>query len=149
MIPKKILCLLIFLVCIFNITFGQDNYSGKKLTTEEYLKLASKYEKEGDIKEATRYINTIGIIAWEEKDYSNAIDFFNRSIALNELIDNKGGISKLHSNLGMIYSDIEDYEKSLDYFQQALDYRLEFGERTEIISTYINKAVVLNSLEQY
>lgn len=149
MIPKKIICIYIFLVCFYGITFGQANYSGKNLTTEECLRLASKYEKEGDIKEATRYINTIGITSWENKEYSDAIDFFNRSIALNELIDNKGGISKLHSNLGMIYSDIREYEKSLEYFQLSLDYRLIDGESPEIISTYINKSVVLNNLEKY
>ncbi len=126
---------------------AQENMSNSAI--EKALSMASKYEAEGDFKEATRYINEAGITAWENKDYLNAIDYFNRSIELNSKINNESGISKLQSNLGMIYTDMRQYKNSLNYFQLALDYRLVYGQRTEIISTYINVAVVLNNLKRY
>jgi len=127
----------------------KEDDSAAKITIENALDLASRYEVEGNYKEATRYINEAGMIAWESKDYLNAIKYFNRSIEINRKINNESGISKLHSNLGMIYTDMAQYENSLNHFQLALDYRLKHGQRTEIISTYINKAVVLNNLKRY
>lgn len=141
---------LTFLLLVSSLSVvSQSNYSSKNLSIEECLQIAEKHEKEGDIKEATRYINTASITAWENKDYPKAIDFFNRSIELNKKINNDSGIAKIQSNLGMIYSDMREYEQSLKYFQSALDYRLEYGEKSEIISTYINKSVVLNNLKRF
>ena len=145
----QIYCLLLLIFGSSHFIVAQTNYSTKNISIEKCLELASKYETEGDIKEATRYMNTAGITSWENKDYPKSIEYFNKSIELNRLINNKSGIAKIQSNLGMIYSDMGEYEASLNFFQTALDYRLANGERSEIISTYINKSVVLNNLKQY
>jgi|GEM_PF-3561841 len=127
------------------------NAQGKETqpNVKQDLDLAQKFESEGDLKEATRYLNDAAMAVWEAKNYDDAIVYFNRSIELNKRIKNFSGISKLNSNLGMIYSDLAQYDKSLSYFQQSLDYRLREGEKTEIISTYINTGVVLNNLKRY
>jgi signal transduction histidine kinase len=129
--------------------FSQEDYANRKLTVAECLQLVDKNKALNDLKEATRFLNAAAMKVWEDKNYTDAIQYFNQSIELNKQINNVSGVSKIHSNLGMIYSDLKDYQKSLDYFQLSLDYRLNFGEKTEIISTYINKAVVLNKLSRY
>ncbi|MCZ8217688.1 MAG: tetratricopeptide repeat protein, partial [Cyclobacteriaceae bacterium] len=131
------------------IVLAQDTYSGKDLSVAQCLSLAEKNKQAGDIKEATRYINTAAMQVWEDKNYTDAITYFNQSIELNQKINNLSGIAKIHSNLGMIYADLAQYQKSLDYFQLSLDYRLKYGEKSEIISTYINKGVVLNNLKKH
>jgi signal transduction histidine kinase len=139
---------LIALIYPFSIVLGQDD-SSENLSIEQNLALAAKYEATGDFKEATRYMNAAGMKTWDDKNYVEAIKYFNLSINLNRHLSNESGIAKLNSNLGMIYSDIKDFQKSLHYFQLALDYRLAHGEKSEIISTYINQSVVLNSLGRY
>ncbi|MCG8307753.1 MAG: tetratricopeptide repeat-containing sensor histidine kinase [Cytophagales bacterium] len=130
--------------------FGQESEPfARHPSDRELLQLASDLAGEGDIKEATRHINSLGMKAWENKDFVQAIDYFNRSIELNGTIGNESGISKLNSNLGMIYADLREYEKSLSYFDLSLKYRLSANSKNELIATYINKAVVLNNLKRY
>ncbi len=141
---------LTFLFCLAaSLAFGQEDYVSSKLSTEKYLELAATNQQAGDLKEATRYLNSAAMKVWEEKNFTEAIQYFNQSIELNKELNNVSGIAKINSNLGMIYFDLRDFEKSLIYFQLSLDYRLKHGEKTEIISTYINKAVVLNSLNRH
>ncbi len=147
--PRPVMGLIILFSLIGNIAFSQDTYSGKNLTVQQCLEQAEKYKQAGDIKEATRYLNTAAMQVWEDKNYTDAITYFNQSIELNKKISNLSGIAKINSNLGMIYSDLRQHEKSLEYFQLSLDYRLKHGEKSEIISTYINKGVVLNNLKKY
>jgi signal transduction histidine kinase len=118
-------------------------------TVANYLALSEKNREAGDIKEATRYLNEAAIVRWEEKNYSEAIDYFTRSMQLNKQINNESGIDKINSNLGMIYSDMQNFEKSLAYFQQSLDYRKKHDLRFESVSTYVNMSVVLNNLKRY
>jgi signal transduction histidine kinase len=143
----NLLSVWLLLLCPF-VTSAQDVVSTSG-SVEQYLEQAALNKQKGDYKEATRYLNTAAMQRWEEKKYTEAIDLFSQSIELNKLINNASGIAKLHSNLGMIYADLQNYEQSLQYFQQSLDYRLKHGEKTEIISTYINKAVVLNNLKRH
>lgn len=143
---KKCLFLILFLPLH---AWAQNDYPTASLTLKECLEKATQFEKMGDYKEATRYLNTAAIQTWEAKDYLTSITYFNQSIELNKKINNQSGISKINSNLGMIYSDMGDFAKSLSYFQASLDYRLAHGEKTEIISTYINQGVVLNNLKRY
>ncbi len=137
------------LVTLSQPAFSAGDQKEKDLATLQFLELAEKNRLAGDLKEATRFLNSAAMRVWEAKNYTDAITYFNRSIELNQQLRNESGIAKINSNLGMIYSDMREYEKSLHYFQMSLDYRLKEGEKTEIISTYINKAVVLNSLHKY
>jgi signal transduction histidine kinase len=117
-------------------------------TVADYLALSEKNREAGDIKEATRFLNEAAIVRWEEKNYNEAIDYFNRSLQLNKQINNESGIDKINSNLGMIYSDMQNFDKSLAYFQQSLDYRKKHDLRFESVSTYVNMSVVLNNLKK-
>lgn len=137
----------IFLLLSFTV-FAQEGRDAK-LSIEQCLALADKYKEAGDQKEATRYLNTAAIVFWENKNYSDAIKYFNESIELNNQINNASGVSKIHSNLGMIYSDMGQYETSLEYFNKSLEYRKKYGDKTEKISTLINISVVLNNLKRY
>jgi signal transduction histidine kinase len=146
---KSVIGLILLLTLIGSPALSQDTYSGKNISVEQCLSLAEKNKQAGDIKEATRYINTAAMQVWEDKNYADAITYFNQSIELNQTINNASGIAKINSNLGMIYSDLAQFEKSLAYFQRSLDYRLKHGDKSEIISTYINKGVVLNNLKKH
>jgi len=146
---KPLLATAVLLCLSTACAYCQDHYTGKNLTVAQCVTEAERYRQRGDLKEATRYLNTAAMQVWENRRYQDAINYFQQSIQLNEQLRNESGIAKLHSNLGMIYADMAEYETSLSYFQRALDYRLKYGEKSEIISTYINKSVVLNNLKRY
>jgi tetratricopeptide (TPR) repeat protein len=138
---------LLYLVFLPFILIAQSGT--KKPTLEDYLRLAEQNKDAGDIKEATRFLNEAATIVWEEKKYDEAVGYFNQSIELNKQINNESGISKIQSNLGMIYADKQQYQASLDWFKKSLVYRETSGTKPEIISCRINIAVVLNNLKQY
>jgi tetratricopeptide (TPR) repeat protein len=140
--------LLLGMLITSTIAFAQ-NGATKAPSVSEYLQLAGQMKEAGDIREATRYLNQAATIEWEKKNYTDAITYFNQSIELNEQINNQSGISKINSNLGMIYADLQQYQKSLEQFRLSLNYREKFGEKAEVISCRINIGVVLNNLKNY
>ena len=124
-------------------------YDGTKLTLEKCLEIAERKEKEGDKKEATRFLNQAASMTWEAKNYSKAIEFYEKSLLLNQDIHNDNAISMINNNLGMIYADERRYEKSLDAFNETLKYRRITHEKLGIISALVNMAVVLNNLNRF
>lgn len=124
-------------------------YNGKPITIQQCLELADRKQQEGDIREATRYLNQAAAIHWEKKEYAPAIQYFEQSIRLNETIGNDNGIAMISNNLGMLYADLQQYEKSLGYFESTLKTRRANKEKIGIISALINISVVLNNLKRY
>jgi signal transduction histidine kinase len=142
-------CLRSGLGLILLLLIGSMAHAQTTPTVEQYLALSEKNKQNGDIKEATRFLNEAAMVRWEEKNYDEAIEYFNKSLTLNKQINNESGIDKINSNLGMIYSDMQNFEKSLIYFQQSLEYRKKKDLRFESVSTYVNLSVVLNNLKQH
>ncbi|GAB4337144.1 MAG: ATP-binding protein [Flammeovirgaceae bacterium] len=135
-------------VPIFSQEILYDN-SGRKLTINDFWAISSQKEKQGDKKEATRYLNAAASYYWEQKNYDSAIWYYNKSISLNEDIGNEAGITGICNNLGMIYADMRQYEKSLSYFEKVLKERKKLKEPVSIIAGLINASVVLNNLKNH
>jgi serine phosphatase RsbU (regulator of sigma subunit) len=123
--------------------------NGKKLTIEDYLALADKKEQEGLPRDASHFLNQAATIHWENKEFTKAIAYFERSLKLNESIGNEQGVSGISSNLGMIYADMQEFEKAAFYFDKVIDFRKKGKDKVSLIACYVNAAVVLNNLKNY
>jgi signal transduction histidine kinase len=146
-------CLL--LLIIFSINFGvysqnvipflkKDSFNiSRSLANAEKCKIS------GDKREESRHYDTVALVHWEHNQFPKAILFYEKSLALNEQLENVSGVSMINSNLAMINADMHNYQKSLDHFQKTLDYRRKVKEKVGIISVLINMSVVLNNLKQY
>ncbi len=134
---------------LFCTTLLAQRVSQNSTTVDHYLRLAKQNQEAGDIKESTRYLNEAATLVWEQKNYPDAIHYFNESIQLNQQINNESGISKIQSNLGMIYSDMQQYDESLTHFQQSLVFREKLQIKPEIISCRVNMSVILNNLKRH
>ena len=141
------------IVCVIGFisvaTQGFSQGTGTSDKVEGFLGAAKKHADNGDWKEASRFMNDAALAVWENKQYPEAIRYFKQSIAFNERIHNTSGIAKIHSNLGMIYADRYQFDSSLYFFNRALEYRKVEGEKSEIVSTHVNIAVVQNNLKQH
>lgn len=121
-------------------------------TDEQIAAFLSKYElflTQGDKKEASRWLNEAATAHWERKEYPKAIEYFNKSLDINEELGNESGVGMINNNLGMIAADLRDFDSSLRYFQKTLHIRRKFGDKVGIQSALINQAVVLNNLKKY
>ncbi len=126
-------------------------YAQKELTakTIEFLELAKQKEVQGDKRQASYYLNEAASQEWERKNYPAAVQFYTRSLTLNEQLNNENGMNGIYNNLGMIYHDMQQYEKALDFFKKNLVGRRAGKDKVSIISSLINISVVHNNLERY
>ncbi len=142
----------ICLILLCTLAFSQTeitNENGQKINVEDYLQRAEQQIQLGDKKEATRYLNDLAATYWENKNYSRAIELYQRSIKLNSEVNNESGISAIYSNLGMIYADQKDYPSSYEYFKKSIELRKKLKEKSLLITTHINISVVLNNLKRF
>jgi tetratricopeptide (TPR) repeat protein len=64
--------------------------------------------------------NIQGVSFYIRRDYSQALDYYQRSLKINEEIDNKKGIGKALSNIGLNYMNEGNFPQALDYYQRSL-----------------------------
>ena len=66
--------------------------------------------------------NQLGIIKAGLGEYSNAIDFYERSIKIEERLTpaNHGNLTESYNNIANVYDNIGDYSRALSYLEKAL-----------------------------
>lgn len=146
----------LFFCCLFSLltffAYGQKDVvdeTGKKMTVDDFLAASEKKKQAGDYKEASRFMNEAATWHWERKEYEKAVQYFEQSIKLNEVIDNQQGIIGIKNNLGMIHADLRQYEKAYQYFALVLEERKKAKEPVSIIASLINISVITNNLQRY
>ncbi|PSB24033.1 tetratricopeptide repeat-containing serine protease family protein [Stenomitos frigidus] len=63
---------------------------------------------------------SIGNAFFRLSSYPQAVDHYQRSLAIAHHIDDFQGQGKILNNLGLVYQNLSDYAKSIEYIQQAL-----------------------------
>lgn len=114
-----------------------------------YNQQFEKFQSQGNVKEASRYLNDIAFLYWNHNMYAKAVEYYEKSLALNNVIDNENGIAMIQNNLGMLYADLQNYDKSLENFSKTLAARRSLKENIGIISALINRSVVYNNLKRF
>lgn len=123
---------------------------GKRLSVATCLEKSKEQEGFGNYRQASWFLNQAAMVRWEEKQYDEAIKYFNKSITLNERVNNDHGVIGIYSNLAMIYTDKEDHQTAYDYFEKTLQGRKKSGsDKVTIISSLINAGISLNNLSQH
>lgn len=143
----------IFLLSVFSQTANCQSdaftYNGKKVSVDDYLKIAKEKEVGGDMKEASRFVNEVATLYWKNENYEKALDYYKQSVKLNESINNQHGVIGIYGNMAMIYADKKDYQNSLDLFEKTLAYKRKGTDKYNLSSVLINTSVVLNNLKRH
>ncbi len=137
---------LFYFIFLINLIAQPSNITAQNV--EKLLEKSNEKKQAGDIKEASRFLNEIATIYWENRNYDEAINYFNRSIELNQNIGNQSGIISIYSNLALINADKNDYAKALQYFEKVYAWRKKNGE-DGIRSSLINMSVASGKLKNY
>ena len=72
-------------------------------------------------------------------NYPKALEFYLRSLKINEETGNKSEISKSLNRLGLIYHSLKENTKALDYFQRSLQLARESGDKIALQDVMINR----------
>ncbi|MDO8999685.1 MAG: tetratricopeptide repeat protein [Bacteroidota bacterium] len=82
--------------------------------------------------------NNIGFMYNNQGDIPNALDYFGKSLKLQEELGYKQGIAELLSNIGVIYYLQNELEKALDFYLKSLKLREEIGDKNAIANSLSN-----------
>lgn len=115
----------------------------------QYDSLYRYHLRGGNLKEAARNLDQNAMLFWVHNSYDKAVEYFNRSLELNQRLGNQNGIAGINSNLAFIYADKADYPRAYDYFEMTLAVRKAKGDILGVISAIVNEAVVLNNMTRY
>ncbi len=107
------------------------------------------YLAQGNLKEAARQLDQNAMLFWVHNSYDKAIEYFKRSLELNERLGNQNGIAGINSNLAFIYADKGDYPNAYQYFEMTLAVRKAKGDMLGVVSALVNESVVLNDMGRY
>lgn len=102
-----------------------------------------------NLKQASYYLNTIARIYWDHNQTQKAIDYYERSLELNQGLGNESGAAMIHGNLGLLYADLRQHQRSFEEWQKVLATRRAFGDKENIIEALLNSSVSLNNLKRY
>lgn len=142
----------IFICCLFYATLHAQVQPLSRNDSAQVLLAEGNFRNElarNNLKQASHYLNTIARIYWDHNQTRKAIEYFERSLELNQGLGNESGAAMIRGNLGLLYADLRDHRRSFEEWQKVLATRRSFGDKENIIEALINSAVSLNSLRRY
>ena len=100
-------------------------------------------------KQASGHLNELAFLYWNHNDFRKAIEFYEKSLKLNNGLGNENGEAMIYSNLGLLYADIKNYEKSYESFQKTLAARRSFDQKEGVVQALLNCSGALNAMKKY
>lgn len=119
-----------------SITLAEKNLSGNP----------SSLEKRTLLKYLAAALNNIGYINQNRGETEVALEYYSRSMKIDEEIGNKDGVAYSLNNFGLIYYDKGDVNKALSYFLRSLKIQEEIGDKEGISLGYNNLAAIYDNL---
>jgi tetratricopeptide (TPR) repeat protein len=83
-------------------------------------------------------LNNIGSVHNAKGDYSQALQYFERSLEIMERIGDLKGIASSLNNIGNLYGNTGEYDKALEYDEKSLEIRERIGDQTGIAGSLNN-----------
>ncbi|MBN1115814.1 MAG: tetratricopeptide repeat protein [Bacteroidales bacterium] len=135
------LLILSFTLACLNL-FSQNDATG-------LLKMVDEYKASGNKLELASTYNKLGTIYWQSGKLDKAVDFYKKSVEINEDLGNNNAIRIICGYLGLIHLEAEKYNDAIVYFKRSLELNKSIGKTNEIISDYYNLASAYQMLRQY
>lgn len=78
-----------------------------------------------------------------------ALNFYQKTLTLYEIAEEKTGISNTLNNIGSIYGKINDWKKALEYYQSSLKIDEELKDTIRMICSYNNIGTLYFKVKDY
>jgi len=144
----KILRIVFIFIFFIELGFAQNLDSTVVNKIEKYKTEVEKYKENKNSIQQANFLNKIAYEFWENEIYDEAINYFAKSLGINQLNKNQNGVKSLYYNIGLIYSDKEDYQLALTNFDKGLAIAQQLKQTQGIYTGLINKAGALKNLNQ-
>jgi len=83
-------------------------------------------------------LNNIGFIYMNHGDISNALDYYSKSLRIQEEIGDRKGLAGSLSNIGSVYNTQGDLSKALEYYGKSLKIMQDLGNKNGVANLLNN-----------
>jgi tetratricopeptide (TPR) repeat protein len=83
-------------------------------------------------------LNNIGYIYSNQGDIPKALEYYGRSLKIEEEIGDKKGMASSFNNIGVIYDNQGDISKALEYYGKSLKIKEEIGDKKGMATSLNN-----------
>lgn len=117
-----------YAVLTMNLGLVYWQWNKSELALEMMMEAMQVFEKKQQYVELGKVYNNIGKIYYQDfNDTTKALEYYERSLAMRELIGNQLGMSVVLANIGNIYRDKLDLFKAFNYFKRSLNISKTIG----------------------
>ncbi len=110
------------------------------------LQLAQKINyKKGE----TKSLNNIAVGYFYLSKYDTALEYYLKSLKINEELKDEESIAKSLNNIGIVYKLVGNNKEALKYFLKSLKIKQKIGSRYGIASTLNNIGMIYGELKNY
>ena len=117
---------------------------------------ANKAEKKSFLISKANALNNIGYVYKQQGDITRALEWYNKSVKIQEEIGDKKGFANSINNIGQIYNVQGDNRKAIECYKKSLKIQNEIGDKqgasvslSNIGLIYNNQGDIPNALEYY
>ena len=82
------------------------------------------------LKHLAAAFNNIGYLAQVKGDIPKALEYWSKSLKIQQEIGDKSGVAVSLNNIGVIYKDQGDIPKALEYYSKSLKIHEEIGDKS-------------------
>ncbi|MBI4648907.1 MAG: tetratricopeptide repeat protein, partial [Bacteroidia bacterium] len=74
--------------------------------------------------------------------YAQAIEYYLKSLKINEELQDKKGMSACYNNIGSVHSDQGSYAQAIEYYLKSLKIKEALQDKNGIATSYVNIAIL-------
>lgn len=97
---------------------------------------------------ATMY-NNLAYMVEQQGDILMALDYYDRSLHLNDSLGNRNAKANCLNNIGFIFFRQNEHTKAKSYYQQSIDIRLKLKDSSGLAQVYNNMGLLHRSIDDY
>jgi tetratricopeptide (TPR) repeat protein len=115
-----------------------------KIICEDFLKTHKKSDPNRNyyLKNLGDAWGNLGFFSQATGNIAEALNYFNKSLAVQQEAGNQKGIANCYINFGFIYSNLGDVSKALDYYLDGLKIQEKINYKLGIANTLGNIAII-------
>ncbi|MBL8004991.1 MAG: tetratricopeptide repeat protein [Candidatus Kapabacteria bacterium] len=102
-----------------------------------------------DQESLSKIYNLLGNVYKNVSDLSIALEYFEKSLKIDEKFENKLGIVSNLSGMSFVYVSLSNYSKALQLLEKSLQISNEIGNKKNIASVLANFGIIYQNLADY
>jgi len=87
-------------------------------------------------------LNSIGFVYNDQGDIPKALEYYHKSLKIDEEIGNKNGIANSLNNIGFVYKNQGDIPNALEFYHKSLKLYEEIGDKIGLAASLSNIGIV-------